>query len=53
MGDADGMVSGSASPTSNVLKATIQMVEFTPGVKTVSSVLLWNLAITKICLVAF
>ena len=35
MGDADGMVSGSASPTANVLRAAIQVIGTQPGVKTV------------------
>lgn len=44
MGDADGMVSGSASPTSNVLRAAIQVIGTTPGVKTVSSVFIMELS---------
>ena len=44
MGDADGMVSGSASPTANVLRAAIQVIGTQPGVKTVSSVLIMELS---------
>ena len=44
MGDADGMVSGSASPTANVLRAAIQIIGTQPGVKTVSSVFIMELS---------
>ncbi|MBQ3437941.1 MAG: phosphate acetyltransferase [Fusobacterium sp.] len=44
MGDADGMVSGSASPTANVLRAGIQVIGTIPGVKTVSSVFIMELS---------
>ena len=44
MGDADGMVSGSASPTANVLRAAIQTIGTQPGVKTVSSVFIMELS---------
>lgn len=44
MGDADGMVSGSASPTANVLRAGIQIIGTQPGVKTVSSVFIMELS---------
>lgn len=44
MGDADGMVSGSASPTANVLRAAIQVIGTAPGVKTVSSVFIMELS---------
>ncbi len=44
MGDVDGMVSGSDSPTSNVLRAGIQIVGTKPGMRTVSSVFLMELA---------
>ena len=44
MGDADGMVSGSASPTANVLRAGIQVIGTQPGVKTVSSVFIMELS---------
>ena len=44
MGDADGMVSGSASPTANGLRAAIQVIGTQPGVKTVSSVFIMELS---------
>lgn len=44
MGDVDGMVSGSDSPTANVLKAGFQVVGTKPGMKTVSSVFVMELA---------
>ncbi|MDC7955145.1 phosphate acetyltransferase [Fusobacterium simiae] len=44
MGDADGMVSGSSSPTANVLRAAIQIIGTQPGVKTVSSVFIMELS---------
>ena len=44
MGDADGIVSGSASPTANVLRAAIQVIGTQPGVKTVSSVFIMELS---------
>lgn len=37
LGEADGMVAGSGCPTANVLRAGIQVVGTTPGLKTVSS----------------
>ena len=37
MGDAHGMVAGSASPTADVLRASIQVVGTKPGLRTVSS----------------
>jgi len=43
MGDVDGMVSGSDSPTANVLKAGFQVVGTKPGMKTVSSVFVMEL----------
>lgn len=43
MGDVDGMVSGSDSPTANVLKAGFQVVGTKPGMKTVSSVFIMEL----------
>jgi len=36
-GEADGMVAGSNSPTSEVLRAAIQIIKTAPGTKTVSS----------------
>ncbi len=41
--DADGMVSGSDSPTANVLRAGFQVVGTKPGMKTVSSVFIMEL----------
>ncbi len=35
--DADGLVAGSNSPTSDVLKAAFQVIKTAPGIKTVSS----------------
>ena len=43
MKDVDGMVSGSDSPTANVLRAGLQVVGTKPGVKTVSSVFVMEL----------
>ncbi|MCJ8341377.1 MAG: phosphate acetyltransferase [Cetobacterium sp.] len=43
-GDVSGMVSGSDSPTANVLRAGIQVVGTKPGIKTVSSVFLMELS---------
>jgi phosphate acetyltransferase len=43
LGDADGMVSGSDSPTANVLRAGFQVIGTKPGMKTVSSVFLMEL----------
>lgn len=43
-GDVDGMVSGSDSPTANVLRAGLQVVGTKPGVKTVSSVFVMELS---------
>lgn len=43
MGDVQGMVSGSDSPTANVLRAGLQVVGTKPGTKTVSSVFLMEL----------
>lgn len=37
LGDADGLVAGSNSPTADVLKAAIQVIKTAPGIKTVSS----------------
>ena len=37
LGDADGLVAGSSSPTADVLKAAIQVIKTAPGIKTVSS----------------
>lgn len=43
LGDADGMVSGSDSPTANVLRAGFQVIGPKPGMKTVSSVFIMEL----------
>lgn len=43
MKDADGMVSGSDSPTANVLRAGLQVIGTKPGIKTVSSVFVMEL----------
>lgn len=43
MGDADGMVSGSESPTAKVLRAAIQVIGTQEGVKTVSSAFIMEL----------
>ena len=43
MGDADAMVSGSNSPTANVLRAGLQVVGTKQGIKTVSSVFVMEL----------
>lgn len=37
LGDADGLVAGSNSPTADVLKAAIQVIKTAPGINTVSS----------------
>jgi phosphate acetyltransferase len=37
LGDADGLVAGSNSPTADVLRAAIQVIKTAPGIKTVSS----------------
>ncbi|RBQ29529.1 phosphate acetyltransferase [Aliarcobacter vitoriensis] len=37
LGDADGLVAGSNSPTSDVLRAAIQVIKTAPGINTVSS----------------
>lgn len=43
MGDADAMVSGSDSPTADVLRAGLQIIGTRPGIKTVSSVFVMEL----------
>lgn len=43
LGDADGMVSGSDSPTANVLRAGFQVIGPKAGMKTVSSVFIMEL----------
>jgi phosphate acetyltransferase len=37
LGDADGLVAGSVSPTADVLRAAIQVIKTAPGINTVSS----------------
>lgn len=37
LGEADGLVAGSNSPTADVLKAAIQVIKTAPGINTVSS----------------
>lgn len=37
LGEADGMVAGSNSPTAEVLRAAMQVVKTKPGIKTISS----------------
>ncbi|MDC0933033.1 phosphate acetyltransferase [Arcobacteraceae bacterium] len=37
LGDADGLVAGSNSPTADVLRAAIQVIKTAPGINTVSS----------------
>ena len=37
LGDADGMVAGSNSPTADVIRAALHVIGTTPGLKTVSS----------------
>jgi phosphate acetyltransferase len=37
LGDGDGLVAGSNSPTADVLRAAIQVIKTAPGIKTVSS----------------
>ena len=37
LGDADGLVAGSSSPTADVLRAAIQVIKTAPGINTVSS----------------
>ncbi len=37
LGDADGLVAGSNSPTSDVLRAAMQVIKTAPGINTVSS----------------
>jgi phosphate acetyltransferase len=44
LGDADGLVAGSNSPTADVLKAAIQVIKTAPGIKTVSSAFIMETA---------
>lgn len=44
LGDADGLVAGSNSPTADVLKAAIQVIKTAPGINTVSSTFIMETA---------
>lgn len=44
LGDADGLVAGSNSPTSDVLRAAIQVIKTAPGINTVSSAFIMETA---------
>ena len=44
LGEADGMVAGSNSPTADVLKAAIQVIKTAPGINTVSSTFIMETA---------
>lgn len=44
LGDADGLVAGSNSPTADVLRAAIQVIKTAPGIKTVSSAFIMETA---------
>ena len=44
LGDADGLVAGSNSPTADVLKAAIQVIKTAPGINTVSSAFIMETA---------
>src|SRR5574344_958878 len=47
LGDADGLVAGSNSPTADVLRAAIQVVKTAPGINTVSSAFVMETADKK------
>ena len=47
LGDADGLVAGSNSPTADVLRAAIQVVKTAPGISTVSSTFVMETADKK------
>jgi len=47
LGDADGLVAGSNSPTADVLKAAIQVIKTAPGINTVSSAFVMETADKK------
>lgn len=47
LGDADGLVAGSNSPTADVLRAAIQVIKTAPGIKTVSSAFVMETADKK------
>ena len=44
LGEADGMVAGSNSPTADVLRAAIQVIRTAPGINTVSSTFIMETA---------
>ena len=44
LGDADGLVAGSNSPTADVLRAAIQVIKTAPGINTVSSTFIMETA---------
>jgi len=44
LGDADGLVAGSSSPTADVLRAAIQVIKTAPGINTVSSTFIMETA---------
>lgn len=44
LGDADGLVAGSNSPTADVLRAAIQVIKTAPGINTVSSAFIMETA---------
>ena len=44
LGDADGLVAGSNSPTADVLKAAIHVIKTAPGINTVSSTFIMETA---------
>ena len=44
LGDADGLVAGSNSPTADVLKAAIQVIKTAPGINTVSTAFIMETA---------
>ncbi len=47
LGDADGLVAGSNSPTADVLRAAIQVIKTAPGINTVSSTFVMETADRK------
>jgi len=47
LGDADGLVAGSNSPTADVLRAGIQVIKTAPGINTVSSTFVMETADRK------
>lgn len=47
LGEADGLVAGSNSPTADVLRAAIQVIKTAPGINTVSSAFIMETADSK------